>query len=224
MMEISDKLNLNKTTVYRLLKTLEDNGFIAQDITTRKYYLGTDIINLASNPIVANGKLIFCAQPEMVKLCSLSGETVILEILFGTHRMYLEAIESTEPIRYRQTAGYFAPLYAGAGGKAILSQFTQENLEKYIRNVKFTPAGPKALLDKHLLLEEIEKVRDQGYAISSGERYSYGSSISAPIRNYEVPAALSIVGPGERWKPRMMDILEELKASTSRISYRLLEK
>jgi IclR family transcriptional regulator, KDG regulon repressor len=223
VVEISEKLGLNKSTVYRLLKTLEDSGFIAQDAITRKYYLGTEIISLASSPIVANEKLVLYAQQEMIKLCNLSRETVILEIQFGTHRMYLEAVESIEPIRYRQTKGYFAPLFVGAGGKALLSQLTRQDLENYLRNVELTPAGPNAILDKKLMLKEIEKVAQQGYAVSARERTSYGSSISVPIKNYAVPAALSIVGPADRWKPKMLSILDELKAAADRISKRLSE-
>jgi IclR family transcriptional regulator, KDG regulon repressor len=223
VVEISEKLGLNKSTVYRLLKTLEDSGFIAQDAITRKYYLGSAIISLASSPIVSNEKLIICAQQEMTRLCKLSCETVILEIQFGTNRMYLEAVESSEAIRYRQTRGHFAPLCVGAGGRALLSLLPHQDLEKYLESVELTPAGPNALLDKKLIIKEIDKVAQQGYATSSKERTSYGSSISVPIKNWVVPAALSIVGPTERWKPRMISILPELKASADRISKRLLE-
>ena len=223
VVEISEKLGLNKSTVYRLLKTLEDSGFIAQDAATRKYYLGTELIRLASSPIVANEKLVLIAQAEMINLCNLSRETVILEIQVGVHRMYMEADESTEPISYRQTRGHFAPLFVGAGGKALLSQLTRPDLEKLVGSIALIPAGPNAILNKKLLMKEIEKVKNQGYATSSMERMSFGSSISVPIKNWTIPTALSIVGPVDRWTPRMMSILKELKASADRISKTLLE-
>jgi IclR family transcriptional regulator, KDG regulon repressor len=222
VVDIAEKLALNKATVYRLLKTLESGGFVTQDPLTRKYYLGAEIIKLSAHPIASNEKLVLCAQQDMLNLCKTSSETVILEILYGLQRMNLEAIESDEPIRFRASKGNLAPLYVGAGGKVLLSQFKTDILPKYLENIELTPLGPNALLDKDRLLSEIALIRKRGYATSFSERHSYGSSLSVPIVGYSCPAALSIVGPVDRWKPRMLEYVQPLLAASKNISRKLM--
>ena len=111
VVDIAEKLDLNKATVYRLLRTLESSGFVMQDPLNRKYSLGSEIIKLASQPIVSNEKLILCSLQEMISLCKLVSETVVLEIIFGMQRMSLEVVESDEPIRFRTSKGHLVPLY-----------------------------------------------------------------------------------------------------------------
>ena len=72
---------------------------------------------------------------------------------------------------------------------------------------------------RRVILEELKKVRKQGYAISYGERIIGALAISVPIKGYFFPVALTILGPEQRLKPKINKLLEEMKERASRISF-----
>ena len=72
--------------------------------------------------------------------------------------------------------------------------------------------------DKKILMKELKKVREQGYAISYGERIIGALGIAVPIRGYLFPVALSILGPEQRLKPKVKELLKEARESARRIS------
>ena len=85
--DLSNRLNLSKSTTHRFLKSLEIAGFVTQDPVTRRYYLGSLILNLASKPIIAHQKLTVSSFDEMKYLRDLSRETVVLHVRTGLERI-----------------------------------------------------------------------------------------------------------------------------------------
>jgi len=222
--DLSDRLSLSKGTAHRLLKSLETSGLVMQDPITRRYYLGSLILNLASKPIIANQNLIVSAFEEMKYLRDLCRETVVLHIRIGLERICLEELQSLENIKYTAGKGFVAPIYTGSAGKILLSELEDKELQLLMKNVYLVPIGPSTITDKRRLLEELKKVKKQGYAISFGERIPGSASISVPIRNYICPVALSVLGPDNRFSLNvMMGFLREIKESASRISRRVAE-
>jgi DNA-binding IclR family transcriptional regulator len=222
--DISKGLHLSKSTAHRLLKTLEMAGLVMQDPTTRRYYLGPLIIELASKPIIAHQNLIVCSFDEMRYLRDLSKETVVLHIRIGVERICLEEVQSLQNIRYTAGKGFTAPIYTGSAGKVLLSELRDEELQHLLKHLRLDPIAPSTITDKEVLLREIKKVRKQGYATSFGERVPGSASISVPIKNYIYPVALSALGPDNRFSlSAMMGILKEMKGGASRISNKLIE-
>ena len=222
--EISEQIRLSKSTVHRLLKSLEKSQLVIQDPVTRRYFLGPLVLNLSSKPIVAHQSLIVSAHKEMKYLRDLSRETVVLHVRVGLERICLEELESLENIKYTAGKGYMAPIYIGSAGKVLLGELGDDELQLLLKNLTLVRIGPNTITDKKVLLKELEKVRKQGYATSFGERLPEVASISVPIRGYGCPVALSVLGPDNRFSPEiMMDVLKEMKKSAARISTRLLE-
>jgi len=222
--DLSSKLNLSKSTTHRLLKTLQKSEFVMQDPFTRRYYLGPLILKLASRPIIAHQNLIVCAFEEMKYLRDFSRETVVLHIRIGLERICLEELQSPENIKYTAGKGSVAPIYTGSAGKILLSELKNNELQLLVENLQLNPIGPHTITDKKILLKELEKVRKQGYSTSFGERIPGSASISVPIKNYICPVALSVLGPDNRFSLNMMmDVLKEMKKSSSRISKKLIE-
>jgi len=221
--ELSKELQLSKSTTHRLLKSLEMAGMVMQDPLTRRYYLGPLILELAAQPTIAHQNLTICAFDEMKRLRDVSRETVLLHIRNGVERLCLDELQSPERIKYTGGRGVSTPIYTGAAGKVLLSKLTDAELHVILDNLTFVPLTPHTITDKETLLAEVEKVREQGYATSYGERTPGSAAISVPISNYICPIALSILGPVNRFLPKMMTFLDDLKLSVDRISNRLKE-
>jgi IclR family transcriptional regulator, KDG regulon repressor len=97
----------------------------------------------------------------------------------------------------------------------------EEGLNLILDNMVLSPVTPNTVIDKAQLLEDIKKIRLQGYAMSSGE-FSVGMGIAVPISNYAVPVVLSIAGPQERMVSNSQNYIKELKRSAKEISRNLL--
>jgi DNA-binding IclR family transcriptional regulator len=220
--DISKRVGLSKSTVHRLLKSLEKSGFTVQDSLTHRYLLGPLILNLSSNPIVTHQYLILCAVEEMRRLRDLSRETVVLHIRAGMARICLEELQSLEDIKYTAGKGVTAPIYTGSAGKVLLAELGDDELQLLLNHLKLVRVGPNTITDRKILLKEVEKVRKQGYATSHHERLPDAASISVPIKGYPCPVALSVLGPESRFSQRAMsEVLKEMRTSAEGISLNL---
>lgn len=221
--DISNRLNLNKTTTYRLLKTLVTSGFVVQDSVTRRYYLGPLVVCLASNPNIAHQRLIVYAFDDIKYLRDLSGESVNLQIKVGAQRVVLEELVSGQNVRYTRPKGYVLPLHVGSGGKVLLSELPDAEKQMILSGTKLVAMETNKIIDKEALENELKRIKREGYAVTCDETMQGGVGISVPIKDYVCPATLSIYGPKERFQNRLMDFLQELKESADRISRKLRE-
>lgn len=222
--DLSIRLQLNKSTVHRLLKSLEMSGLVIQDPIKRRYYLGSLILILASKPLISHQNLIVCAFGEMEYLREVTRETVVLHIRIGLERICLEELQSLENIKYTAGKGFVTPIYVGSAGKILLSEVGDNELDFLLENIHFISVGPNTITDKNLLLKELKVVKKQGYATSFGERVAGSASISVPIKNYICPVALSVLGPDNRFPlDVMMEALKDIRHSAERISRKLKE-
>lgn len=215
--DICKELKLSKSTTHRLLKTLENCGFVFQDSISHQYFLGHLILKLSSNPLTTHQNLIVCAYEDMKRLREISGETVTIHIRIGMQRICLEEMQANQNIRYGVGRGSVSPIYAGSAGKILLSELTESERNNLIKNIKLTPVGPNTITDRQTLLKELEKIRKQGYSISSGETLEGAISLSVPVKGYFCPVALSIFGPKFRLEPRIMGLKKEMEMSARRI-------
>lgn len=220
--DLSNKLNMNKSTIHRLLKSLENSRMVCQDPITRRYHLGYLILELSSRPIISHQNLIFCAFDHLKYLRDFTQETVVLHIRIGLERICLEELQSFENIKYTAGKGVIAPIYVGSAGKILLSELNNNELQILLRNLHLAPMSANTITNQEVLLNEIEKAKNQGYAISFGERVAGSASISVPIKSYICPVAMSILGPDNRFTlKKMMETLELMKERAILISRKL---
>jgi IclR family acetate operon transcriptional repressor len=106
----------------------------------------------------------------------------------------------------------------GATARVLLSQLNEDDLKSALNNLRITAVTKSSITDKKTIMEEAKNITRQGYAISYGERIVGSMCVSAPIKNYYWPAALSVVGPESRVKPELNTIIKKLVASTDRIT------
>ncbi|MDI3328671.1 MAG: IclR family transcriptional regulator [Alicyclobacillaceae bacterium] len=193
--DIAKRVKLHKSTVHRLLASLESRGFIRRDPHTQNYRLGWRILELVSN-VHQSGDLSTVVLPEMTRLRDLLDETISLYIRSGTERIRIQAVESHQPVRRVANIGQRLPLYVGASGKVLLAWSPPEVVEQVLNDPKIPPD-----LDREEFIRQLERVRENGYAISIEEREAGAAAVAAPVfdRNGQLVAALSVSGPADRF-------------------------
>jgi DNA-binding IclR family transcriptional regulator len=198
--DIAGRVSLHKSTVHRLLATLESKGFVVRDAVTEKYRLGLRIWELAASLSRSDDPAVLWL-PEMERLRDLLGETVSLYLRDGRERIRIQAVQSRQAIRRVAPVGVRLPLYVGASGKVLIA-FAEPEVQAEILQ---DPAWP-ASIDRGLFAAQLEDIRRNGYAISVEEREAGAAAVSAPIfnRSKQLVAALSVSGPSNRFTPDVM--------------------
>jgi len=165
--QIAEAIHMSKTTVHRLLATLENKRFITRDSTTGLYRLGLRFIEMASL-VLQDVDLHRWAKPYLQRLAAEYGETVDLSILDGSHVVYLEVIESPQRIKLAAAVGQRLPAYFTASGKALLAFLPEENVKKIISdNLAESSNHDQGSVQQ--MVEDLRVTVERGYAISEQE-------------------------------------------------------
>jgi len=223
IVDISKRLDLNQSTVFRILNTLKEMGFVAQNETTREYYIGYSISRLAFSNINIHRCLIASVHSEMKYLWEQTKETVSLHIQSGMHAMLIEQILSEYDLRFSEKKFESSLRYAGSIGMTLLSQLEDNILEILIKHLNIATFTKHTITDKTLLLEKIQKIKKQGYAISFGEVVEGTVAISVPVKNYPCPVALSVVGPENRLSRYVTELTPTMLEISGKASQNVLE-
>lgn len=216
--EIAKYSNCGKSTAHRLLKALEVAGLVRQDNYTRCYYLGPLFDRVRLSNQIEHERLITCAFEEMNRLSNVSGESVSLGVCLGLVYVPVHEIPSKHDLRITQESTKTAIVFTGVAAKVLLSQSNDEELKKMIKVARLDKTIEKTIENEREFLEQIRQVRKQGYALNLGEKAPGVISMAAPIKNYYVPAAISIIGPEYRLKDKANALIPEIIESTNRIS------
>jgi IclR family transcriptional regulator, KDG regulon repressor len=198
--EIAAQIGLHKSTVHRLLATLEDRGFVIRDQGTEKYRLGFRILELSANQSRPDDPSIVLL-PEMERLRNELGETVSLYVRDRTERVRIQAVQSEQAIRRVAPVGARLPLSVGASSKVLLAF-----ADPAVRAAAMAdPAWPPTL-DKATYTRQLEEIVSSGYATSFEEREPGAAAVAAPIVNRagKLVAALAVSGPSNRLTPEVM--------------------
>lgn len=198
VVELSRQLGVHKSTVSRLLGTLERAGLVARNPDTEKYRLGLGLVSLAGT-VLRHMDLRSVARPHLQALAEATRETVNLAILDGGQVVNIEKIPSPHLIREIGWVGRRTPLYCTSTGKVLLAfqpperqaALLPERLERFTDNTICSVAALK---------REVALVRRRGYAVGNEEFEPGLNAIAAPIRDRTaaVVAVVSVSGPSFR--------------------------
>jgi IclR family transcriptional regulator, KDG regulon repressor len=223
--EIAQSCGLSKPTVSRLLKAIEKSNLAVRDPVHRKFYLGPLLNHLVANPRTTHLNLITLSSGEMDRLSKICGETIVLGILIGNRNIRLHTIPSIHNVRvYGETDDEPDGLkFQGAATKALLSQLNARELTRLVRNIKSNGGNNNSEFNGKEFNQQLKEIKNQGYAISRAEKVAGALAISVPIKGYQFPAVLSIVGIESRFKPLVSALIPEIVSSANRISSNLPE-
>jgi IclR family transcriptional regulator, KDG regulon repressor len=204
--EAARLLKLSSSTTGRLLVAMKEAGLLTQNQQTRSYRLGGKVLAWAG-VYSATFDLRELALPAIQELHHTTQETLSLYVMEGDERMCVERIESLHNVRIVARVGRRLPLYAGSAGKLFLAFLPEERREEILRNTDFKPLTPFTITDPQFLRSELVKIRQAGYAFSSGEWEAEAAGVAAPIfaQDGGIVAALTISGPVQRFTPQVVE-------------------
>ncbi|MBU8848164.1 MAG: IclR family transcriptional regulator [Desulfobacterales bacterium] len=187
------KTGLKKTTTYRLLQALTSLQLLEKIPATKQYSLGPKLIYFGVTAL-GNLNLHKISLPVMTKLRDETGETVNLSILKGSEIIILARIRSDHLFNITLSVGSRLPVNCTSQGKAILAYMDDERANEIMANCTFDKKTEKTIVSIPALKNELELVREKGYAINDEELEKGLRAVAAPIFNYadEVIAAINV--------------------------------
>jgi len=201
--ELSEELVLTKSNVHRLLQTLSTLGYVLKDTATGQYALSLKLWEVGSH-VVSRLDVKRVALPHLKTLAELTKETVNLSILIQTEVVYIEKIDSPQPVRANSRVGGRAPAHCSSTGKAMLAYQPAALLDKLGKSI-YRLSDNKAISRRSLDLE-LSKIRQLGYALNQGEITKSIAGVGAPIfgSNNQAIAAVGVAGPAERMRKNVL--------------------
>lgn len=195
--QLAEELGIVKSNAHRLLQALASKGYVRQDSASARYACTLKLWGLATS-VSERFDVAIVARPHIAELARRTKETVHLSVLEDGDVVYLDKIDSPQPVRAYSRVGGRAPAYCVATGKALLAFAPRDVLDNVSRKLK--QHAPHTITDRKALERELLRVRDLGYAVNRGEWRESVGGIAAPIfgPSEQAVAAVGISGPVER--------------------------
>lgn len=190
--QLLKRVDLSRPTLYRLLYTLEQSGFLISSGEPQKFRLGPAVAHL-SHVWTSSLDLNEIAKPILRRIWEETGETVALFIPQGAYRSCISELPSAQPLSFKRGVGYRERIILGASGRAILAyaNVTPEQLKEY---------AVDTTVDLKKYAEELQRTRERGYAVSNEELIQGAVAIAAPFFNGagQVAGSVGVFGPSVR--------------------------
>lgn len=209
--QLSARVGLHASTVHRLLGTLISRGYVRQNETGR-YLLGLKPLDVA-RAVRDHLDIRMEALPILRNLMKKSGEAANLAVRDRHHLVYLEQASSPGwMLRMFVQVGGRAPLHSTASGKVLLANLPPADLQQLLEAYTLHPNASRTIVDRSVLLKELEEARRLGFATDYGEQEDGVSCIAGPVRDHtgRVVAAISVSGPWIRITPERVPELVPL--------------
>lgn len=192
---LSRTLNMNKSTAYRFLSTMESLGYVNQNGETERYSLGSKALWLASK-FLDNLDLRAQAYPTLKQLREETGETIHLAYLDHFEVVYVDKLDGKSPVKMASRIGNRMPSHCTGLGKALLAFLPESEWERYVQTVGLSPLTKNTITEPYTFYEHLRMIREKGYAIDNSENEEGIRCVALPIRDHtgSVIAAISIAG------------------------------
>ncbi|MCE7075490.1 IclR family transcriptional regulator [Bordetella bronchiseptica] len=218
--ELAADLDLVQSNVHRLLQTLMESGYVQQDALTRRYRCTMRLWEMGTQ-IADRMGLSRIARPHMQALVKQSQETVHLAILDGADVLYIDKIDSPQPVRSYTRVGGRAPAYCTGTGKMLLAYCDDLAAALPAKLVKHTA---RSIASHAALKAELRRVREEGFSENAGEWREDVYGMGAPLFDAtgKVSAAIGISGPLARMDAAVVARVRPMLQETARVISREL--
>lgn len=192
-----------RNRVMRLAGTLAHRGFLVSD-ENGGYRTGPKVFAL-SRVFERHHGFLPLVRPLLREIALQTGESATLYVRDGLERVVLAREEGTHSIRQAISEGQRMDLHAGAAGKVILAYSSPELVESVLAKTGLPRRTSTTITSKTRLLKELKTIRDEGYAVSLGERAADAVAVAVPVLGYEdeLLGALAVAGPVSRLTPEV---------------------
>jgi len=216
--EISERMQLSKSTVYGLVNTLLTKGYLEQNEQTKRYRLGIKLFELGTlvynRMDLRNEAKVFCEE-----LGSKYNTTVHLAAHYGDEIVYIDKVDAPEAVIVYSQTGKCAPMHCTGVGKAILAFLSDDELKHVFAKGDFKKYTEHTITDREELYCELRRIHSCGYAVDNEEIETGLRCIAAPIFNYmnQPVAAISVSAPTVRLP------LEQIETIAKDVQYHALQ-
>lgn len=209
----------SKSTVFRMVSSFEKYGYLSkfQRGGEMKVSLGMRFLE-KSRFVSSQLEIKRAAKLPMLQLRQKTGLSVQLAVKSGLDAIYIEQFESMKAVRVYPQVGRKVPLYAAACPRVLLSGFSEKDIRSYVNNQELSSFTEQTLIEKEELLNEIMKIKNQGYSVSKGELYPGTLAIAVPIFHPpgQIMAALSVIGLEQDFATASLETMITLLRNTAK--------
>lgn len=220
--EIARRVGLHKSTVSRLLATLERHGFVARSPDNGGVSLGISLVALAS-PLIANMDLVKAGRPILDRLADECGETVSLSIWTGDEAVMVEQTMGARAVTHIARHGGRVPGHCTASGKVLLANLPAAEQKAYFAK-ELVGYTPNTIVSPEALRRQFAEIRARGYAINDQEYDLESCGVAAGVRNARgaVISALAAAVPKHRFSERhQAELVRDIMRCADELSARM---
>jgi DNA-binding IclR family transcriptional regulator len=223
--EVSDVIGINKSTVFRFVTTLLNQGYVERDEQNAKYRLGIACLELA-RAYHESSDVRKIAYEDLERLRDETKETVHLAILDKMEVVYVEKFLGLHAIGIMTSqVGGRSPSYCTGLGKVLLAFEDPDKVRSYYKEKEFYRFSDNTIQNIDTLMDHLDEVRVEGYALDQGEHEPDVRCIAVPLFDFTsgAVAAISVSGPASRMDPLegQKELITKVKDSARLISQRL---
>lgn len=218
---LARELGINVTTVHNIAATLKHYGFLRQQQETKRFLPGLRLMMLGRH----NSFLELMTQigrPFIQKASKLLDESVMLAVLDAGRVVNLTYVPSTQALRVHEDQDISPQAYCIACGKVLLAAMPPQAQQAYANSIELTPFTKNTIVDRALLVAEIQKVRQQGYATTQDEAAEGVSAVAVPVADPwgHTIASIGASAPSIRfrkpgYREHSLDVLRQMSQELS---------
>ncbi|MFF2653937.1 IclR family transcriptional regulator [Streptomyces sp. NPDC058045] len=196
--EVAAATSLPKSSAFRYLTALEARHYAERDASTSAYRLGP-----AFRPQYTRGieRLTEIARPVLERLRDATGETLNLGLLDGTMIVHVMVVESPNAMRLAARVGDRGHVHATALGKALCAELPEDRVRAILHAAGLPRFTASTIVDADDYVAEVERVREQGFAVDDQENQDEGRCVAVSIPRLTFPAGISLSAPASRFEP-----------------------
>ena len=221
--DISKISSYSKSSIFRILCTLEDCGYVAKNRDERTFRMSRKLAALGYAAF-GESNIVEKSMDILRRMRDKLGETAMLGTMLDDACVMIEQSPGTQPFKFLGEIGMRIAFHASAPGKAMLAFLPKDEADRKIKKIKFQKYNKNTIVEKRAFLAELQRVKECGYAFDKGEEIEGVNCVGAPIldaHGYPV-AAIWITGPRERIKTEQLDeVGRVVKSFADQISARL---
>jgi PcaR/PcaU/PobR family beta-ketoadipate pathway transcriptional regulator len=206
LVQIADAVNLDKSTAFRFVYTLQELGYLERDEASKRYRPGLKLLELGFTAL-ERMDLVRLAEPHLAELARETGEAVNMAVRDHTEIVYVAHFSSTQVVAVNMRVGARLPLHCSSLGKAQLLDHSAEALRELLGPGPYEARTAHTLTTPDELLADLEVARWRGYTVSDEELVVGARSLAAPIRNREgqIVAAVNVSVSSARFSKQELE-------------------
>lgn len=221
--ELVERTSLSKTTIFRILQSLERHKFIVYNNTSNRYSLGIKLFELGGFvKFPLNFRIVAAAFLD--RLSQKRERTVLAAMLEGGELLYIDRRERKDSVRFASEIGTRRPPHFGMLGKTLMAYLPEAEVDELLENHPLVRIASRSVTDPRIFNEHLREIREKGYYFEDSDVVEGMVGVAAPVRNPlgEVVVAVGVTFPSFKTDKKVIaETIATVKETTAEISLAL---